>query len=103
MESTIREVWIRTYHQKSMKQTERYHDYDIMGNDLAITTELVGVKMQSLSLVVNCINTIVLVLDEHLSNVDHMPEYGRILFNKRPRGDLHPFPLLNERKIVLEE
>ena len=74
-----------------------------MGNDLVITTELMGVKMKSLSLVVNCMNTIVLVLDEHLSKVDHVPEYGRILFNKRPKCDLHPFPILNERKIVLKE
>ena len=86
-----------------MEQTGGYHDYDIMGNDQVITTELVGVKMKSLSLVVNCINTIVLVLDEHLGKVDHVPEYGRILFNKRPRGDSHPIPLLNEWKIVLKE
>ena len=53
-----------------------------MGNDLVITTELMRVIMKSFSLVVNCINTIVLVLDKHLSKVDHVPEYGRVLFNK---------------------
>ena len=36
------EEWIGIHHQKSMEQTERYHDYDRMGNGLVTTTELMS-------------------------------------------------------------
>lgn len=39
--------------------------------------------MKSFSLVVNCMNTVVLILDEHLGKVDHVPEYRRVLFNEQ--------------------